>query len=73
MVLLTNMNHHISEKVATPTAHRKRHNFIEKTLSANANFHMLTNGLVWKHIYLINNLLFCHHGGWQRESAFVKL
>lgn len=55
MVLLTNMNHRISETVATPKAYINQHNFIVKTLSANANFHVLINNLVWKNIYLINN------------------
>ena len=55
MILLTNMNHHISETVATPIAYTNQHNFTEKTLSANVNFCVLVNGLVWKNIYLINN------------------
>lgn len=73
-----NMNHHISETVVTPIACTNQHNFIEPIPLANANFHVLVNGLVWKKYRPHQQLIFLLFailpiGGWPRESALVKL
>lgn len=55
MILLTNMNHHISETVATTIVYTNQNNSIKKIPSANANLFVLVNGPVWKNINLFNN------------------